>query len=307
MASATNLCVGSSGMTDYAQANAGIVLIVDDEDDHTVDFLKDLVTTSGLEFRRASTWKGAWDILLGHNCRAMFLDLHLGNTPGDGFFLLDMMLKKELLVPTTIVSASADLIGVADICGKYPFVVGRPYSKGSIPSSREHLKKFILQEDTGRPFRTEGGGSLARAKVFMVHGHDTTTRDRVKSILEGLDLDPLILNKSAREGKTLIELFEKHAAETVFAIILLTDDDVGYLKGKAQQKKPRARQNVIFEMGFFYGQLGRSKVLHLYKPGVEKPTDIDGIAYVKVPATDTALERCILKELQAAGIPFKVR
>ena len=91
---------------------------------------------------------------------------------------------------------------------------------------------------------------------------------------------PKILHEQANEGKRIIEKFEKHSA-VGFAIVLLTSDDEG--KAKASDNlNIRARQNVILELGFFMGKLGRSRVLPLYIEGVELPSDIQGLMYTLI-------------------------
>ena len=116
--------------------------------------------------------------------------------------------------------------------------------------------------------------------VFIVHGHDATAKLAVESFVRKFDLNPIILNEKANEGQTIIEKFEEHAGQAGYAIILLTPDDVGALKDEKDQLKPRARQNVILELGYFLGALGRKRVCVLHKEGVELPSDIHGILYV---------------------------
>ena len=94
--------------------------------------------------------------------------------------------------------------------------------------------------------------------------------------------EPVILDEQPDNGRTIIEKFEGHASEVGFAVVLLTGDDAGGLKGHAPQ--PRARQNVVFELGYFFGKLGRSRVAVLLEPEVELPSDVDGLLYIKVDA-----------------------
>ena len=73
--------------------------------------------------------------------------------------------------------------------------------------------------------------------------------------------------KGAREKKLVFVLhvsgqFEKHANAASYAIVLLTGDDEGGVKGHPQS--PRARQNVVFELGFFFGALKGENVAVLY-------------------------------------------
>lgn len=97
-------------------------------------------------------------------------------------------------------------------------------------------------------------------KVFVVHGHDEGARESTSRFLERLGLTPVILHEQASEGRTLIEKLE-HYGDVDFAVVLLTADDVG---GKsAAELSPRARQNVIWELGYFVARLGRSNVCAL--------------------------------------------
>lgn len=115
-------------------------------------------------------------------------------------------------------------------------------------------------------------------KIFIVHGHNETIKEKVARLLENLKLEPIILHEQVDNGNTIIEKFEQHSNSVNFAIILLTADDEGKAK-KEKDYKPRARQNVIFEMGHFYGKLGRNRVFLLKENGVEEPSDLSGIIY----------------------------
>src|SRR6266446_6289118 len=115
--------------------------------------------------------------------------------------------------------------------------------------------------------------SLAR-KVFVVHGRDEAAKQEVARFLEKLRLEPIVLHEQLNRGQTIIEKFEKHAAEARFAIVLLTPDDVGYRADQADRAKPRARQNVVLELGVFLAKLGRQNVVALMKDDVEIPSDL---------------------------------
>ena len=113
-------------------------------------------------------------------------------------------------------------------------------------------------------------------------------------------MEPVILHEQENNGKTIIEKFERNAETCGFAIILLTADDCGYANEKGDNsKKPRARQNVVFEMGFFMGKLGRDRVLLLLDNGVEKPGDLDGIIYH--PTDNETWKYDLVKELKSSG------
>lgn len=135
--------------------------------------------------------------------------------------------------------------------------------------------------------------------VFVVHGNDET-RERVARLLERLGLKPIILHEQPNQGRTIIEKFESHAA-VGFAVVLLTPDDVGSAAFEPEELKPRARQNVIFELGFFVAALGRRRVCALYKGDVELPTDYTGVVYTPMDPAD-GWQLKLARELKHAGL-----
>lgn len=103
-------------------------------------------------------------------------------------------------------------------------------------------------------------------RVFIVHGHDETMKLDVARVIERLGLNAVILHEQSDQGMTVIEKFEQNALDCNFALILLSPDDIGYCSSKSPEEgKCRARQNVILELGYFLGKLGRNKVLPLKK------------------------------------------
>jgi predicted nucleotide-binding protein len=137
-------------------------------------------------------------------------------------------------------------------------------------------------------------------KIFVVHGHDESSKISVARFLEKIDLKPIILHEQPNKGRTIIEKFEQYS-EVDFAIVLLSPDDIGYPKGKEEEAKSRARQNVIFELGFFIGKLGRNKVCALYKEGVEIPSDYSGVLYKRFDGHG-GWQLELAREIDGAGI-----
>jgi predicted nucleotide-binding protein len=136
--------------------------------------------------------------------------------------------------------------------------------------------------------------------IFLVHGHDEAAKQAVARYLEKLNLNTIILHEKADKGRTIIEKFEDYS-DVGFAIILLTPDDMGYKNGEPGEVKPRARQNVIFELGYFIGKLGRGNVCALYKEGFELPSDIRGVLYVPMDSADGWHVK-LAREIKHAGI-----
>jgi hypothetical protein len=113
-------------------------------------------------------------------------------------------------------------------------------------------------------------------KVFIVHGRDEAPREAVARFLEKLGFEAIILHEQANKGRTVIEKVEAHG-DVGFAVVLLTPDDEGCTKG--EEPGPRARQNVILELGYFIGRLGRERVCALKRGEVEIPSDFGGVVY----------------------------
>jgi len=134
-------------------------------------------------------------------------------------------------------------------------------------------------------------------KVFIVHGHAEGAREAVARFLEQLGLEPIILHEQPNQGRTVIEKFEAHA-DVGFAIVLLTPDDEG--GPAAGKRRPRARQNVILELGYFIGRLGRAQVCALKAGNLELPSDILGIAWTALDPAGAWKQR-LAKELAVAG------
>jgi len=139
--------------------------------------------------------------------------------------------------------------------------------------------------------------------IFVVHGHDESALNIAVRVLErATDREVIVLREQPNSGRTLIEKFEHHAASAAFAVVLVTGDDVGGPQGVVPgELHGRARQNVVFELGFFFGKLGRGRVVVLLEPGVERPSDIDGLVYYAIDPAG-AWKMSLAKELAAAGV-----
>nr|WP_299385468.1 nucleotide-binding protein [Allomuricauda sp.] len=139
-------------------------------------------------------------------------------------------------------------------------------------------------------------------KVFIVHGHDNELKETLARFLEKIDLEPVILHEQVNRGLTIIEKFEANS-DVQFAIVLMTPDDVGNSKANADNLNARARQNVILELGYFMGKLGRNKVCALIKGNVERPSDYDGVVYIAVDNSD-GWKLLLAKELKQSKLNF---
>ena len=137
-------------------------------------------------------------------------------------------------------------------------------------------------------------------KVFVVHGHDAAAKEATARFLEKLGLDAIVLHEKPNMGQTVIEKFELFS-DVGFAVVILTPDDEVYPKQKESEKKPRARQNVILELGYFVGKLGRRRVAALYSGGIEMPSDYQGVVYIELDSPG-AWRTKLAQELVQAGM-----
>ncbi len=175
-----------------------------------------------------------------------------------------------------------------------------------LTSIRERLELIPLAPglSASSPTSVQVGSSaratVATQRVFVVHGRDEATKESVARFIAKLDLTPIILHEQPSQGRTLVEKLERHG-DVGYAVMLLTPDDVG---GDNQAHvRPRARQNVVLELGYFVGRLGRERVCALHKGDLELPSDYVGVVYV--PLDDAGGWRLALaKEFRAAGLPI---
>jgi len=171
------------------------------------------------------------------------------------------------------------------------------------------LLKEIVQEDLFQELNVEQNSSSSPAfsnRVFIVHGHDSALKTETEQFIQEIGLDPIVLHRKPDEGATVIEKFEKHS-DVGYAFVLLTPDEIAYtiiqdkLDDTDREKEKRARPNVIFELGFFVGRLGRNRVCCLHKGDIEIPSDLKGLLHKKVDQSIETIAYAIIKELKAAG------
>ena len=147
----------------------------------------------------------------------------------------------------------------------------------------------------------------ARDKVFIAHGHDEGLREGVARYVQNLiGSSPIILQERTDRGRSLIEKFEQESTAASYAIIIAAPDDVGYsVVDGPEHAKPRARENVWFELGFFAGKIRRERTCVLYRGNVQIPSDLGGIAYIPAENPETWKVR-VARELRGAGFKLSV-
>lgn len=166
----------------------------------------------------------------------------------------------------------------------------------------EELTECTLVRSAAGTFEQEGNGAMAQRsnKVFIVHGHDNEAREMVARFVERLGFEAVILHEQVDRGLTVIEKLEQNS-DVHFAVVVLTPDDIGHSQMAPQAKKPRARQNVILELGYFMGKLGRSRVCALVKGEVEHPSDYAGVVYVRLDEGG-GWKNTLARNLDGAGL-----
>jgi len=166
-------------------------------------------------------------------------------------------------------------IGASSLLGR---VEGRLDYMKAVVKKLEFVDELSPFEPTSRSEIQPRSGQ----SVFLVHGSDVAANEQVTRFIEAQPTLKLVrLSEQPHLGQTLMEKLESHS-NVDFAIALMTDDDRGASKGKANRREEwehRARQNVIFELGYFVGKIGREKVCVLFKPSVNPPSDYKGVGY----------------------------
>lgn len=140
-----------------------------------------------------------------------------------------------------------------------------------------------------------------RERIFIVHGHDDGIKESVARFVEQLGFEPVILHERPNMGRTIITKFREESKDVAFAIVLMTPDDVGRA-ASASDMKHRARQNVVFELGFFIGALGPERVAAMVNGDIERPSDFDGVLYIPLGKADWRTK--LGAEIKAAGFRF---
>ncbi|MCP1601275.1 putative nucleotide-binding protein [Aeromonas caviae] len=172
------------------------------------------------------------------------------------------------------------------------------------PSIREYLSFMSATYDSiinKQPHNKEDKNNNVTQsnKIFIVHGHDEQAKIETARFIEKAGLEAIILHEQPSGSRTIIEKIESFG-DVGFAVILYTPCDVGAKKSETLELAERARQNVVFEHGYFIGRLGRSRVAALVKGEIETPNDISGIVYTLIDNSG-AWKMALFKELEDAG------
>lgn len=164
------------------------------------------------------------------------------------------------------------------------------YAKNVPPQKIQNCIRELVTSPRRRPKR----------KAFIVHGHAVDVLEELKGWLRQAfdDVEPIVLREMPSGGATLIDKFETHALGAELVFVLLTPDDT-VQSSRRDQESRRARQNVVFEMGYFFGRFGRrtGRVILLSCGSVELPSDIHGMVPIDVSEGVARVGESIRREI----------
>ena len=276
-------------------------IVIVDDDFYFTQTTKERLVDAGFEVVTANSVSAAKTAIAGHSdADAVVLDIML---PPDGESDLDTQMGyKSGLVLARWVKQNYPTLKIVGVSGVKSLDVTDWFEQQRIPLFEKGSGEFI--EGLNRILHSSE--LPLPIKTFIVHGRDERTKYEVKNYLQNtLNLpEPVILHEQPSLGRTIIEKFEDVARQVDLVFVLITPDDIAVAdEGLPNDVKRRARQNVIFEMGYFFGKLPRKKgrVLCLYKGTLELPTDIQGLIYVDITEGVDHAGEVIRRELSALG------
>jgi predicted nucleotide-binding protein len=188
---------------------------------------------------------------------------------------------------------------------------GKVVVAGKPSALAEEVKSWLdnddaVAEDASRahPVSEEAQPAGRNKDIFIVYGHDVQVREGLELLIHRMKLNPIVLGRLTPDGDTIIEKLERYLGQhsnVGYACVLLTPDDEGYPVGRADEKRYRARQNVILELGMVLGRLGRARVAILRKETVEQPSDILGLLYIPFKERVEEVASTLFRSLQECG------
>lgn len=267
------------------------ILVVDD-DEYWREHIEFLLKNYGFAVETADNWRSAIEILKRKAFDRLILDLNLGTGKDDGLFMLSAMEVAQVAVPTMVLSYYVDLHGVTGICYHHPCVT-EVIPKERFVEFSFPFQRFLKEEHSG------GTTMSDQSRVFLVHGRDLQARDRIVRILSELRTIPVFLEREASGGRTIIELVEAFT-DVSYCVALMNACDKGFYKNEPSLVRPRARQNVVFEIGYIMGRLGRERIL-LLSDDIEMPSDLTGLRWVTLSLPDHEIKTAIVRDFQRLG------
>jgi predicted nucleotide-binding protein len=242
-------------------------VLLADKDQELRQRWANLLRTHGFVVQEVTSFSEAREICRKRPPDLAVIDLHLSEGEGHSPLLAGRAIDYSVQTIITVACPTMDVVREAF-----------RRKTGSPPPAVD-----VIGKDEGDEAVLAAVRRALTPRVFVAHGHDLGAKDELVRFLMALELRPVVLNEEAETGRTIIEKFEDYS-DVAYAIILLTPDDVGGT-ATAADLRPRARQNVIFELGYFFGKLGRDKVAALCKRDdgeLELPSDYSSILSIKM-------------------------
>ena len=173
--------------------------------------------------------------------------------------------------------------------------------KGKVKGAYLCTEEF-LPSTQKNGFPTQPAKSSDKRRVFVVCSTDDEMKKAIINALTKLWLVPVVICEEPSQGRKIVERFHDYT-DVGFAVVLLSPDDFAYGKNQAPTKrKLRPRQDVVFELGFLLGKLGKGNVLVFCREceNFESPADFEGI---KVTAFDDrdSWKLALIRELSNCG------
>lgn len=227
---------------------------------------------------------------------------------------IDKVLKRSEMILKKVFGEKSEYIGKLNKIRFSPSIVFGGMSDSiyysSFQSGKKELENLLnvaledlnLTDALEINEQSENIKSELSKNIFIVHGHNEEMKQSSARFIEKIDLKPIILHEQPNKGKTIIEKFSDYS-NVSFAIILLSADDIAFSKNdKIENASFRARQNVIFELGFFIGKIGRENVVVIHEQieNFEIPSDYQGVLYIPYDKNGN-WKLSIAKELKAIG------
>jgi predicted nucleotide-binding protein len=133
--------------------------------------------------------------------------------------------------------------------------------------------KGIMEIERTQTKKPQKNKKMSETRVFISHGQSHLWKDVDRFISQKLEYETVILSEQINRGRTIFEKLEEEVEECDFAVVVMTADD------EQKDGEKRARENVVHEIGFLQGALGRENVLVLMQKGIKPFSNILGIVY----------------------------
>ena len=166
-------------------------------------------------------------------------------------------------------------------------------------------RSTVLEDYEDSSVSGKDGSDNNMKKIFIVHGRNERHKFEVSNFIrDATGFRPTILADVASEGDNLLDKLTRYVDDSNFAVVIMSGDDFGYLASESDdRKKLRARQNVVFELGFCIAKLGKKNVAVLHEEDVDIPSDFNGVVYIPLSQN---WKMGLVRELKAAGIDASV-